>query len=149
MEDDGDSKNEGSAMERDDALFEQVAAVVERYCDAVHTQDEDTFKALWTGDDANTEIAGSKVFRGLDAIYDDFLAGLIRGTYASITLVNDGLEVSRITDDVAVAVFRYHTECVRRDTGEPYGIAGVETQVLRLEGGTWRLVHVQYHGKPV
>ena len=30
---------------------------------------------------------------------------------------------------MAVVIFQYHTECIRREDGSEFGIAGMETQV--------------------
>lgn len=131
------------------AFIDEIAYVVERYCEAVHTQDEAAFKSLWTCEPTNVEISGNRLFRGMDEIYDTFLVELIGGSYESIYLVNEGLDAHQLTDDVAVAVFRYHTECIRRGTGEPHGIRGLETQVLKRVDGQWKIAHIQYHGKDI
>ena len=130
--------------ERDE--IKQVERVVLAYADAIHTQGEAEFRALWTGGEENRLISGSKLFDGVDAIYTDF-CGLLHDLYESIYLVNDGIDVRMMGEDVAIVVFRYHTECVRRETGEPYGIAGLETQVLRRTEDGWKIAHIQYAGK--
>lgn len=56
------------------------------------------------------------------------------------------LDARLLTDDVAIVIFRYHTECVRRESGDPYGIAGLETQMMRRIKGRWKITHIQYHG---
>lgn len=126
-----------------------IEELIQKYADAVHTQDEKEFKALWTQEDTNILISGTKLFGGIESIYQDFLVDLIQKKYSSIRLVNDGLETYLLTDDVAVAVFRYHTECVMRENGEPYGIAGLETQVIKKTKEGWKIAHIQYHGKEV
>ena len=54
------------------------------------------------------------------------------------------MRVNQINDDLAVVVFRYHTECILRENGEPFGIQGLETQVIVKEDGVWKLCHVHY-----
>ena len=130
----------------DQELLEQVGAVVDAYCDAIHTGDEAALRAVFTGDATDTLISQSTLYEGPDAIACDFL-GKLHELYATITLVNDGFDAHLLTPDVAVVVFRYHTECVRAETGEPYGIEGLETQVPRLLDGVWKIAHIQYHGK--
>lgn len=49
-----------------------------------------------------------------------------------------------ISEDVAIVLFHYHTECIRRETKEPYSIKGLETQVVVKEDGEWKLAHVHY-----
>ena len=128
--------------------IQKIETVVNLYCDAIHSQNETEFKQLWTGDAYNTEISGSKIFTGIDCIYKDFI-GMLNQRYSEIKLINDGLDIHLITEDVAVAVFRYHTECMIRGTDEMYGIRGLETQVLKKVEDDWKIVHIQYAGKPI
>lgn len=132
----------------DKELTQRVTDVVARYCEAIHTQDETSFRALWTGDATDTLLSQATAFVGPDAIARDFL-GLLHNAYDTITLVNEGMDTHLLTSEVAIVVFRYHTECVRRGTSEPYGIAGLVTQVMRLVDGQWKLAHVQYHGTAI
>ncbi len=126
-----------------------IEELIQKYADAIHTQDEKEFKSLWIQEDTNILISGTKLFGGIESIYQDFLVDLIQKKYSSIRLVNDGLETYLLTDDVAVAVFQYHTECIIRENGEPYGIAGLETQVIKKTKEGWKIAHIQYHGKEV
>ena len=84
---------------------------------------------------------------GKKAIQNDFL-GLIRKVYETIDLISESTDVRLLNEKCALIIFAYHTDCIRRESGEPYGIAGLETQVYILENGDWRLVHVQYSGVP-
>ena len=127
----------------------EIEQVIARYTAAIHSQDEKEFKSLWTGEPTNTLISGSSVFTGLETICQDFLIGILQKRYSTIALANVGLTSYSLTGDVAVAVFRYHTVCTLRDTGEPYGIAGVETQVMKKTGAGWKIAHIQYHGSIV
>lgn len=128
-------------------FMREIEQLVQDYADAVRTQDEKAFKSLWTGEDTDIEISGTKLFQGVESIYQDFLIDLIQKKYSSIILVNDGLQAYLLTENVAVVVFKYHTECIVRESGEPYGIAGLETQVLKKTEAGWRIAHIQYHGK--
>ena len=127
--------------------IKEIERLVQHYTEAIHSQDETAFKSLWTGDATNALISGTKYFEGVDSIYQSFLIGLIQKKYASISLVNDGLQSYLLTGDTAVVIFRYHTECVIRETGSPYKMAGIETQVLKKIHGSWKIAHIQYHGK--
>jgi len=49
-----------------------------------------------------------------------------------------------ISNQLAIVIFRYHTKFIKRDTGEEYGIAGLETQVTVKENNVWRLLHIHY-----
>lgn len=124
----------------------EIEAVVLSYAKQIHDQNEQEFKDLWTGKDTDTLISNSKIFYGIDSIYNDFLAGLIHTYYESIYLINDGLEINILNETTAVAVFKYHTECIRRNTKEPYQMTGIETQVLIHTDKGWKLAHIQYHG---
>lgn len=70
------------------------------------------------------------------------LRELIGRTHESIVLANDGLTACQLTDDVAV--FRHHTERIRRGTCEPHGIACLETQVFKRVDGTWKMAKIRY-----
>ena len=129
------------------SILDVATAVVGRYCDAIRDNDAEAFRAVWAGEPTDTVISQSTLYEGPARVME-FL-GLLHKVYDSIVLVNDGLDAHLLTPDVAIVVFRYHTECVRADTGEPYGIEGLETQVLRCMDGTWRIAHIQYHGKTV
>ncbi|MGN0266374.1 MAG: YybH family protein [Lachnospiraceae bacterium] len=127
----------------------EIEQLVERYANAIHSQDETDFRSVWTQEDTNVLISGDKIFQGPDSIYQDFVIGMIQTKFSSIYLVNDGLQAYLLNDTAAVVIFRYHTECILRDTGEPHGIAGIETQVLKKTDNGWRIAHIQYSGKPI
>lgn len=123
---------------------EQIKQLVNRYIQAIHTQDKDEFLSLWTGSDADTMISITHVFSGAPAIYQDFLIDLIQQRYSNIDLYSDSLTCHLIDDQTAIVIFAYHTQCTLRETGQDYGIQGLETQVLRRIGGAWKLQHVHY-----
>lgn len=122
----------------------KVTELVHRYKDAIQTQDEEAFRALWCDQEGNTLISVTKRFEGTERITKDFLMGSIHALYESIDLIVHDIDVRLITDDTAVVVFEYHTECIRRKTKEPYGIQGLETQAAIKENGEWKLAHVHY-----
>ena len=130
-------------------FMKEVEELIQRYADAVHTQDEKEFKSLWTLEETNIEISGTTLFNGIESIYQDFLIDMIQKKYSSIYLINDGLQAYLLTDDVAVAVFKYHTECIIRESGKSHRIAGLETQVLKKTSEGWKIAHIQYHGKEI
>ncbi len=127
----------------------EIEAVVDRYCEAIGTQNKDEFISLWTGEPSDVLISGSKYFEGVHTITDSFLIGGIQKMYSSIRLVKEDIKIHRLTDEIAVVIFRYHTVCRRRETGEPYGIRGLETQVLKYTSSGWRIAHIQYSGKEI
>lgn len=127
---------------------EKILEKLEQYKRLVHSQDPEDGEGLWAQGCACSLISGLNLFSGREHIESDFL-GLIREHYSKIDLIDDHVEVRLLNEESALVIFAYHTECVKRETGAPYGILGLETQIYRKENGTWRLVHVQYSGKPV
>ena len=125
----------------------RVLEKLQQYIHLVHTQEEEDGIGLWADECEVSLISGAKQFTGKRAIQEDFL-GLIRNAYETIDLISESTDVRLLNDNCAVLIFAYHTECLRRDTGEPFGIAGLETQVYVKENGDWRLAHVQYSGVP-
>ena len=73
-----------------------------------------------------------------------YLIGVIQSHYESIDLVVEKIDIRMIDENKAIGVFRYHTECIRRDTHEPYGIQGLETQIVIKENNQWKLMHIHY-----
>lgn len=122
----------------------QILRGVERYCRAIQTQDEDDFTSLWAERTENVLISLGSCFVGTAAIDRDFLVGRIQKKYSRIALIAERAQVRFISEGAATVVFQYSTDCALRETGEPYGIAGLETQVWVRERGFWRLCHVQY-----
>ena len=126
---------------------QRILEKLEQYIRLVHTQEERDGVGLWADRCEVSLISGAKQFAGKRAIQDDFL-GLIRNAYERIDLISESTDVRLLNESCAVLIFAYHTECIRRDSGEPFGIAGLETQVYIRENGDWRLAHVQYSGVP-
>lgn len=123
---------------------EQIQQTVECYQQLVHTQDRQAFDRLFAHQGTCRLISGARLFEGRERIYQDFLIGCIRQAYERIELIADSVEIEPVGDAMAVVVFRYHTDCLRRGTREPHGIRGLETQVLVQERGEWRILHVHY-----
>lgn len=123
---------------------EQIQQLVQRYVKAIHTQDKEEFLSLWTGNDADTMISITNIFYGDESIYQDFLIGKIQAAYSNIDLFEDGLTIHLLDEQTAIVIFAYHTECTKRETGEAYGIKGLETQIVRKINGEWKLQHVHY-----
>lgn len=123
----------------------KINQLVQNYKTAIHTQDEAFFKSLWTGNATDTMISITNQYIGLDDIYSKFLIGKIQASYQTITLIEDSQPVIHFLDDcTAIVIFEYHTECIKRDTLEPYGIHGLETQVVKKINDEWKLAHVHY-----
>lgn len=121
-----------------------IIDLVNAYATAVGTGDADEMAALWCGRADDTMISITHDYHGPEAVLRDFLAQSIHGRYASIRLDVGGIDLRPLTDDVCVVVFTYRTVCVRREDGSPYGIEGIETQVVARTEDSWKLAHVHY-----
>lgn len=122
----------------------EITAMVERYAQAIETQDKEDFCSLWANSPDCVLISITSQYVGVENIFQDFLVGKIQAAYSEIRLITEAVEVHEINETLATVVFRYHTECIRRESGEPYGINGLETQVYIREGESWKLLHVHY-----
>lgn len=114
------------------------------YCKAVETQDQAAFRELFNKD--ATLISISTLYDGVDAIAVDFL-GVIHRAYQTIRLIPENIDIRLQDNDTAIVLFQYHTECIRREDGSEYGIAGMETQVFIRKKSDWKLMHVHYSKK--
>lgn len=123
---------------------QEILQCVEQYKKAVHTQEAADFYPIWAKSCETSLISISTCFTGTDSIYEDFLIGGIRKAYTKIELVAKETNVRLLSDSCAVVIFSYYTDCIRRETGEPFGIEGLETQVYIREEDGWKLAHVQY-----
>lgn len=122
----------------------EILQMLEQYKKAVHTQAAEDFYPIWAKSCETSLISLSTCYTGTDAIYHDFLLGRIRAAYTRIDLIAKETKVRLLSEDCAVVIFSYYTDCDRRETGEHYGIAGLETQVYIKEPDGWKLAHIQY-----
>ena len=125
-------------------MMEAIRQKVLEYCTAVEKQDRTAFRQLFDQD--ATLISISTLFDGIDSIANDFL-GVIQKAYQTIRLIPENIDIRFWNDNMAVVIFQYHTECIRREDGSEYGIAGMETQIYMHKNGDWRLTHVHYSKK--
>lgn len=68
---------------------QEIKSLIGKYAEIIHTQNVTDWENLWPGEPDNTLIAVSAIFRGFPAISKDFLLGVIRESYSSITLAID------------------------------------------------------------
>ena len=122
----------------------QIRELVSKYTQSIHTQDKESFCSLWANNEHCILISLTNEFKGIESIYQDFVINAIQAAYSDITLISDDLEIHLINDNFATVVFRYHTECTKREDGKPFGIKGMETQVHIKENGKWKIQHVHY-----
>ena len=122
-----------------------ITELVDKYCKAVNTQEKDDVYSIFSLKGKCTLISVSKIFDGLDSIYQNFLVDLIRKFYTKIDLIKDEeLKINFVNENTAIVIFKYHTECILRENGEKFGIKGVETQVMIKEDGDWKITHIHY-----
>ena len=114
------------------------------YCEAVEKQDQNAFRELFDKD--ATLISISTLYDGIDAIATDFLGG-IQKAYQTIRLIPENIDIRLQDNGTAIVVFQYHTECIRREDGSEYGIAGMETQIFISKDDSWKLKHIHYSKK--
>lgn len=121
-----------------------ILAMLERYKHAIHTQEAEDFLPLWAEGVETVLISPSGYYAGTENIYQHFLLDGIRRAYSRIDLLSHSAEVRILSEDLAIVVFSYSTDCDRRETGEFFSIAGLETQVYCRQQGQWKLCHVHY-----
>lgn len=124
--------------------IEKIKQLVKEYQEAIHNQNKDDFMLLWSNEKSNILISIAQQFEGVENIYQDFLIGRIQKAYTEINLIAEKIDIRFIDEELAIVVFQYHTECIKRESGEEYGISGLETQVVKKVGDQWKLVHVHY-----
>ncbi len=122
----------------------EILAMLKKYQDLGHSQDRELFEEVFAKEVPCNLIAIVNHFEGREAIYNDFYIGRIRKAYSYIDVIADEVKVYEYGDSLATIVFKYHTECIKRDTGEPFGFPGVETHMLVKENGEWKICHVHY-----
>lgn len=122
----------------------EILCVLEAYKKAIHTQAAEDFYPIWANGCKTSLISLSNCYNGTDTIYHDFLLNRIQAAYTRIDLIAKEIKIEILNESCAVVIFSYYTDCIRRDTGEPYGISGLETQVYVKESDGWKLAHVQY-----
>lgn len=123
---------------------QKILSLVEKYKEVIHTQNQKDFYDLWSKHHECSLISITKQFISIDTIYHDFLIHTIQKAYKDIKLISEDIQINMIQDDLAIVIFQYHTECIKRDTHEEYGIQGLETQVVIKEDHEWKLLHVHY-----
>ena len=125
-------------------IKDEVLELLEKYKKLVNTQDRELFDEVFVNNDQCNLIAITRHFRGRESIYNDFLLGGIQKNNSFIELISDEVDVYEINDQLVNIVFKYHTDSVLRETNEPFGFEGLETQVMVKEEGKWKIQHVHY-----
>lgn len=123
---------------------EKIRNLVRKYQHVIHTQNKEDFMSLWTCDNSNTFISITNKYVGIDSIYHDFLIDGIQKSYKNINLIAEEVDIKFISNYIAIVIFKYHTDCIKRKINEEYGISGLETQVVKKIDDQWKLVHVHY-----
>lgn len=124
--------------------MKEINELVKKYTEAIHLQDKEKFYELWSVKEECTLISIATVFNGVSRIYQDFLINRIQKAYQEIYLISDHIQINQVNEKMAIVTFSYHTKCLLKETLEPFGIEGIETQVMIKEEGQWKLVHIHY-----
>ena len=125
--------------------IQKINNTINQYCLVIGTQVEKDFKNIFSKNKKCYLISVGRVFEGVDSIYKEFVIDLIQQFYTKIELIKDEEpKINFIDKEQAVIIFKYHTDCLLRESGEKFGINGVETQVLIKEDGNWKIVHIHY-----
>ena len=66
----------------------EINKVVDNYCAAIHTQNKNDFKSIFSQTKKCSLISVSKIYEGLNSMYADFVLGLQK-LYARIDLIKD------------------------------------------------------------
>ena len=80
-------------MENDVEILKKC---VKKYCESIHSQNENDFKSLWSKKQECILISIGNIFKGVDSIYKDFLIGLVQKAYTKIDLIPDDVDVIQI-----------------------------------------------------
>jgi len=124
--------------------LKQIKKLVSYYQETIHSQNKENFYQLWSQNNQCSLISITNQFIGLDSIFNDFLVERIQKSYLDIKLIAENIEINMINNNFAIVLFQYHTECIKRNSHEYYGIRGLETQILIKENDVWKLLHVHY-----
>ena len=122
-----------------------IEETIEKYRTLIHNPTLELTKELF--EESAILISGVNPFYGPEEIYNLFLMQLLYKKYSTVTLVKEDLQIHPLDDNTVIVLFHYHTECLLRETNEPHGIQGIETQVLRKQEKTWKIAHIHYTSK--
>ncbi len=122
----------------------EIQTLIDTYVRCIENPNKEDFLSIWSGTDNDTLISISNLYRGRENIYQEFVLDKIHQLYATIKLIAEPAYIHFIDENNAIVIFSYHTECIRKETGEEYGIQGIETQVVTKINGSWKYVHIHY-----
>ena len=122
----------------------QLLDLVAKYQKLVTQPSRELFDEVFSYAHPCNLIAITNRFESRERIYNDFLMGALKKAYSRIELIADEISVNVISEELAIVIFWYHTECDLRESGEPFGFSGIETQVMINEKGQWRIIHIHY-----
>ena len=123
---------------------EQLLDLVAKYQKMVNQPSRELFDEVFSYTHPCNLIAITNRFESRERIYNDFLMGALKKAYSRIELIADEISVNVVSEELAIVIFWYHTDCDLRESGEPFGFSGIETQVMIKENGQWRIIHIHY-----
>ena len=138
------AQTKGTVMTENEAIVEELNELLGNYITCIETQDRTMFDKVWTTEGTCRMISGANMFEGRESLWGEFVNGKIKTAYTTIKIVKENSWFEVIDEDHALIIFKYHSECILRENGEPFGVAGMETQVAKRDPEGWRLLHVHY-----
>ena len=136
----------GHAALAQEAATAEIAALLERYVQAVNALDLDLAEEIWSQEPGVSFIQPRGHQRGWPDIRQNFYLGAMGGLPTRHLTLGE-YEIHPLTDDAAWAEFYWTFEASLPD-GTPINTAGRETQIYRRENGVWQIRHVHYSGMP-
>lgn len=124
--------------------IEQIEELIQRYKDSISTGNKENFYSVWSQIQHCSLISIDKYFEGIESIFKDFLQDTIHRIYNKIDLISEDIKINIVNNELAIIVFQYHTECIKSETLEEYGIKGIETQMIIKENNEWKILHIHY-----
>lgn len=123
---------------------EELLNLVKKYQQLINTPSKKLFNEVFAQHGCCSEIAVIDYYKNRDSIYDNFIIGRLQNRFSRIELIADEITINEISDNLAIVIFKYHTDCNLRENGDKFGITGLETQVMIKENSEWRILHVHY-----
>lgn len=125
-----------------------VIELLKAYEESVSIENLALADKLWS-DDAKVSFIhprGHEV--GKEEVKKAFYVDTMYSRFSERDLQITSYEINEY-DDFAVVTFYWQFDAVFADNGEKKHTEGRETQVLKKEDGSWKIVHVHYSNMPV
>jgi ketosteroid isomerase-like protein len=125
------------------ADVEAIHHLIDQYAKAVDSVDLSLLSQIWSHSPEVSFIYPLGEEHGLDAIEQHVFKDLMGGMFSARDLQARVVAV-HVDGKAAWSEFHWVFHATMRKDGSAVTTRGVETQIYRKVGGTWRLVHVHY-----